>query len=215
MNTTTNPMEIAIIAVVIALIAIILAIFLYIKLKQLKNSIDNIVIDSYGINKHFDKKIKKYVSDDVKNRPQPQCQEGLSTVMYNDIVDNVIRQVEKRLSQNISVGQSAMQRDTYNSSSQVLYASSYNHSEGTFYEVSKQPTDITIFEITIAPESPNKGFFEVRKEVYERVLECKDFLEYCCEVEGDGSHIETIDKGEVAFNNDVWIVVKKLKVRFC
>ena len=112
MNTTTNPMEIAIIAVVIALIAIILAIFLYIKLKQLKNSIDNIVIDSYGINKHFDKKIKKYVSDDVKNRPQPQCQEGLSTVMYNDIVDNVIRQVEKRLSQNISVGQSAMQRDT-------------------------------------------------------------------------------------------------------
>ena len=95
-----------------------------------------------------------------------------------------------------------------------MYATSYNASNETFYEVNRQPSEQTIFEIMISPNNPNKGTFEVFCDAYGMVAECKDFLEYCCEVEGSGTSLQIIETGQVELNVGVWVVTKKLKVRF-
>lgn len=228
-NGINWELTIAVIALVIAIIAILLAVFFYLKLKWYTT--DNSIEDNYG---HKPRHIKDLIVAQVVNssridnyimgkyreaiaasRLHSQNSNGeISTMMYNDIVENVVRQVEKRMSHNTISHQPNAAMHTANGNAQKLYATSYNASNETFYEVNRQPSEQTIFEITINPNNPNEGKFEVYRNAYEMVAECKDFLEYCCEVEGSGISLQTIETGQVTLNEGVWVVTKKLKVRF-
>ena len=209
-SNATSPMEIALIALAVAFIAVIIAIVLCVRLRKLHKSIEEQVIDSWSVGKHIEMICKKCI--DANGNAQRHLE--LSTDMYNDIVDNVIRQVERRISKHTIVEQITLPNHHLSIQKQTLYASSYNQSKGTFYEVSSQASEQTIFEIIISPDNPNEGVFEVYSEAYEKVVECKDFLEVCCDVEGNGQDLQTLEKGCVDFGGGMWSVTKKLKVRF-
>jgi len=229
LNGINWELTIAVIALVIAVVAVLLAVFFYLKLK--KYTTDNSIEDNYGqkpqnirdfivavvvnssrINNYI---LGKYREAIAASRHHSQNSNGgISTVMYNDIVENVMRQVEKRMSHNAISHLPNAVIHTANGNAQKLYATSYNASNETFYEVNRQPSERTVFEITTNPNNPNEGKFEVFRNAYEMVTECKDFLEYCCEVEGSGTSLQTIETGQVSLNADVWVVTKKLKVRF-
>lgn len=228
MGGIDKAMLLAIIAIVIAVIAILLAVFFYLKIKlyltddeitdnyvqrpkRFRDLIVASVVDSsrvkdyfYGVCREFSAKSRNGIK---------QADEGISTAMYNDIVENVVRQVRKQMSLG-STPSSAATRPC-NSTKQVLYASSYNQVESTFYEVGSQPSDLTIFEITLNPSNSNEGTFEVYHAAYDKVVGCKDFLEFCCEVEGSGNNLQTITSGMVICRGGVWSVENKLKIRFC
>lgn len=140
--------------------------------------------------------------------------EVISTEMYNDIVANVVNQVEKRMGmKNCSINNIPSQHST-NVSTQKLYATSYDAAKDTFYEVNSQPSEQTIFEIVMSGHNQNEGSFEVYSNATEKVAECKDFLEYCCEIEGAGTNMQTIAAGKVTRRADKWVVTSKLKIRF-
>lgn len=228
-NGINWELTIAVIALVIAIIAILLAVFFYLKLKWYTT--DNSIEDNYGQKPRHIKdlivaqvvnstRINNYIMGKYReaiaaSRLHSQNSNGeISTMMYNDIVENVVRQVEKRMSHSMISQQPNAVMHTANGNAQKMYATSYNASNETFYEVNRQPSEQTIFEITINQNNPNEGKFEVYRNAYEMVAECKDFLEYCCEVEGSGTSLQTIETGQVTLDEDVWVVTKKLKVRF-
>ena len=220
---------IAIAALIIAVIAVILVVLLYLKIKRyiadgciegnygrkphnIKELIVAAVTNSSHVDNYIMGKYRECIVASRNNHSQPEG--GLSTTMYNDIVENAARLVMKKLSLGGATYPTTAVRSSQGTK-QVLYASSYNQSEGTFYEIGSMPSDQTIFEIIINSNNPNEGSFEVYNAAYEKVLGCKDFLEYCCEVEGNGMHLQTISSGVVKCRGGVWIVESKLKIKFC
>ena len=217
-----QEMIIAIIALVMSIIATWLTISLYRKVctpfkerreqrkysQETKDLVVNIVRDSNRINNYILGIYRKCIAENRNNSHVPQAE--ISTAMFNDIVETVLLKVEKRLSLQTSANTTSIPSNEV----QQLYASSYDVDEETFYEVSKQPSDQSIFSIAINPQNLNKGIFEVYGEAYGKVQECKDFLEYCCEIEGSGTNLQTIEKGEVVYNGSKWTLVNKLKIRF-
>lgn len=213
-----QEMIIAIIALVMGIIATWLTISLYRKVctpfkerreqRKYSQETKDLVVDSDQINDYIQRICCKCIEENRNNSHVPQAE--ISTAMFNDIVETVLLKVEKRLSLQTSASTTSIPSNEV----QQLYASSYDVDEETFYEVSKQPSDQSIFSIAIDPLNPNKGIFEVYGEAYGKVQECKDFLEYCCEIEGSGTNLQTIEKGEVVYNGSKWTVVNKLKIRF-
>lgn len=219
-NGINWDMTIAIAALIIAIIAVIVAFSLYLKLKWF--IMDGCANDSYG---QKPRNMRDLIATTVMEstrihnfiaRVNGGSRNGeISTMLFNDIVETVLRKVEKRMTQPVAMQVTPQQvSQTTNANPMKLYATSYNAANETFYEVNKQPSDQTIFEISVNPHNPNEGSFEVYRNAYEMVAECKDFLEYCCEVEGSGSSLHTVEIGKVTLNAGVWVVAKKLKVRF-
>lgn len=219
-NGINWEMAIAIAALIIAIIAVIVTFSLYLKLKWF--IMDGCANDSYGQKpRNMRDLIATTVMDSTRiNNFIGKVNGGgrnieISTIQFNEIVETVLRKVEKRMAQSVVMHEPPQQvPPTMNVNPMKLYATSYNATNETFYEVNKQPSDQTIFEISVNPQRPNEGCFEVYRNAYEMVAECKDFLEYCCEVEGSGSSLHTVEIGRVTLNAGVWVVTKKLKVRF-
>lgn len=219
-NGINWDMTIAIAALIIAIIAVIVAFSLYLKLKWF--IMDGCANDNYGKKpRNMRDLIATTVMDSTRiNNFIGKVNGGgrnieISTVLFNEIVETVLRKVEKRMAQSVVVHEPPQQvSPTINVNPMKLYATSYNATNETFYEVNKQPSDQTIFEISVNPQNPSDGCFEVYRNAYEMVAECKDFLEYCCEVEGSGTSLHTVEIGKVTLNAGVWVVTKKLKVRF-
>jgi len=219
---------IAIAALVVAVIAVILAVIFYLKIKwyvadgciednygrkpnNIKELIVAAVTNSSRVDNYIMGKYRESIAASRNNHSQPEG--GISTAMFNDIVENAARLAMKKLSSSSTYPTTTVRSN--NGTKQVLYASSYNQTEGTFYEIGSMPSDQTIFEIILNPNNPNEGSFEVYNAAHEKVLGCKDFLEYCCEVEGNGMHLQTISSGVVKCRGGVWIVESKLKIKFC
>lgn len=220
---------IACLALVVALFAVVIALLFYFKVKSfifdcnirdnydrkpqdIRTLIEAAVTDSPSISNYIMGKYREAIHAN-KNRPSSNG-EMISTEMYNDIIANVISQVEKRMGlKNCSLNNAHAQHST-NASTQKLYATSYDAANETFYEVNRQPSEQTIFEIILNAQNPNEGLFEVYPNAQEKVAECKDFLEYCCDVEGSGTTMQTIAVGKVTRRSDKWVVASKLKIRF-
>lgn len=232
-NSFNWELTIAIIALVIAVLAILVAVFLYLKLNffikderiideyanmygkkpsSMKDLIVAAVVTSSRLDRHI---MGKYRQSIAQSQKYQNSNNEISTSMYNEIVENVVRQVEKRMSNNTLTPRSYYKKDpTAANTMQVLYATSYNADNGTFYEVTRQPSEQTVFEIAVNPDKPYEGCLEVYRNAYPMVAECKDFLEYCCEIVGSGTNLQTIERGKVELNGGIWIVKNKLKVRF-
>ena len=220
---------IACLALVVALFAVVIALLFYLKVnsyifdchirddhdkkpRDIKALIDAAVTDSPRISNYIMGKYREAIHTS-KNRTSSNG-EMISTEMYNDIVANVIRQVEKRMGLKNSSLNNVPAEHPSNTPTQKLYATSYDVANDTFYEVNSQPSEQTIFEIIVSGQNPNEGIFEVYPNAQEKVAQCKDFLEYCCEIEGAGTNMQTITAGKVARRADKWVVTSKLKIRF-
>lgn len=95
------------------------------------------------------------------------------------------------------------------------YAEAYDTDNKTFYEVTTSPSADTIYEFKIEEDNPSKGTFQVFGKSIAKVLECRDFIEGCCDVSGSGNHdIVTINAGQLYMDGYIWRVEKKLAIRF-
>ncbi len=225
---------IAITALALAVIALLLAIFFYLKIRSMlycrgrynNHRLDNIrdivvevVCDSDRIRNFINGIYRENIAQSRNihiNNNQVRTEPGISTEIFNDIVDVVLNKIQKqyRVSQNNSDYNHTLGSTPKTMGIQEMYASSFNGDTNTFYEISKQPSDQSIFVISIDPHNSSRGTFEVYHDAYDKVIDCKDFLEYCCEVTGTGTNIETMQYGEVELSSGKWIVTTKLKIKF-
>lgn len=218
----------AIIALCIALVAIIIMVVCYLKLKRYANSLhDNFgqkpqnvkdVIVSTVVNstrlENYIRGIYRDCIDANANRTQPTSIK-ISSAAYNEIVNSAAQKAYEIMSRNTStrVYSAPGQREVPDVSKK-LYASAYNASDDSFYEVNTQTSDQTIFEIDVNSFNTNEGYLTVFSGAYAKVAECKDFLEYCCEVEGSGTSLQILEKGKVVLSTKGWKVTKKIRIRF-
>ena len=105
-NDVSWELTISVVALVIAVLAVLLAVCLYLKLKRYIT--DNSVVDNYGHKPQRirdlivavvvkSSRINKYITKKCCEAVHSQSGNGeISTIMYNDIVANVVRQVEKK-----------------------------------------------------------------------------------------------------------------------
>lgn len=97
---------------------------------------------------------------------------------------------------------------------EILYASAYNAEKRAFYKIGKAPFDGVIYEIAVDADDLSKGTLNVYPGAFDTVVQCRDFLDFCCETSGSGSNIETQEPGTVINSNGNWQIENKLKVKF-
>lgn len=97
---------------------------------------------------------------------------------------------------------------------EILYASAYNAEKRAFYKIEKAPFDGVIYEIAVDADDLSKGTLNVYPGAFDTVVQCRDFLDFCCETSGSGPNIETQEPGTVINSNGNWQIENKLKVKF-
>ena len=135
-----------------------------------------------------------------------QATNEISTETFNFIVETVLAEVTKKqpteeLAQQLE--------ENY----EKKYADAYDSNSGSFYSVDKYPTDSTVYELCIDP-STGDGTFTVCKTAYNRVTECRDYLEGASEVSGSGVAIHIVSEGKISYENGKYTVIKPLEIRF-
>lgn len=202
-------------AAVLSLLAIVLNLVLY---RKIKNYLTDIKTDEgFDSNGCIREEIISVVLGSTRIKesfPKPQIigdvalsSKDISTETFNFIVETVIDDVNRKLSQKQEVPAST------NEEAGSKYAEAYDFTTGTFYHINKYPTDDTIYKLDL-DETGGEGAFTLYNGSYKKVSECRDFLEGACEISGDGVTVEIISIGKLSLENGKWAIVKPLEVKF-
>lgn len=230
-----------ILALAIAVAALVMAIIFYRNVKRyLTDRRTDCGIDNPNCDIHAE--IVEVVNSSTKitrfsqkqAEPKPVVREGLSTEEFNMIIDTLQPQIEKMVNDAIAelkkavpaeketpsdvaaepVSETSVEESKPEPVYTYLYAESYDTDNRTFYGVGKNPNSDTIYEIRIDESVPGRGEFIVFEKSIMKVLGCRDFLEGCCDVSGNGEKINTIEPGKVILEGGTWRIEKSLKIRF-
>ena len=95
-----------------------------------------------------------------------------------------------------------------------LFAGVYNVEKDNFYSIKGTPSDDTIYVLTVLSTNEKKAELDLYPEAEDRIKDCRDLLEGCCECYGVGNTL-SIEKGSATLGIDnIWRIDKKMTIKF-
>lgn len=95
-----------------------------------------------------------------------------------------------------------------------LFAGAYNVDKDNFYSIKGAPSDDTIYVLTISSTHEKIAEVDLYPEAEDRIKDCRDLLEGCCECYGVGNSL-SVEKGSATLGIDnIWRIDKKMTIKF-
>lgn len=96
----------------------------------------------------------------------------------------------------------------------ILFAGVYNVEKDNFYSIKGTPSDDTIYVLKVLSTNEKKAELDLYPEAEDRIKDCRDLLEGCCECYGVGNTL-SIEKGSATLGIDnIWRIDKKMTIKF-
>ena len=166
-------------------------------------------------NKEFNQNLNTPPSSNYEES-YDNCSSKSSSIRNNEGAQSVISNESDVDFGNVEKREKEESKDGKVSLNKILYAEAYSNSKKTFYDVTTNPSDDTIYTITIDPKNSKLGELDVYPDAIEKIIDCRDYLEFYCDKVGSGNILTVTQKGLVALEDDKWIIKdnQKLVVKF-